>query len=275
MLLTIDCGNTNTVFALYDVDKNKSGVDKVFDSHTLPPLLGLWRSQTNAARTADEYLAFFSQHLELKKLDLSAISLAVISSVVPDANFALERFCTLGLGVPSKLVGKDILPGDLGLVIKIDKPQELGADRIVNALAVNQFYGAGAIVVDFGTATSFDVIADDGAFLGGVIAPGINLSLSALHAAAAKLPKISIARPPHAIGTNTVHAMQSGIFYGYIGLVEGLLTRLRLELNFTPKIIATGGLAPLYAPHIPLIDQCDEELTVKGLLSIYQTLKTM
>lgn len=268
MLLTIDCGNTNTVFALYDVDK-------IHDANSPPPLLGMWRSQTNAARTADEYLAFFSQHLELKKLDLAAITLAIISSVVPDANFALNRFCEHGLGIPSKLVGKDILPGDLGLMIKIDKPQELGADRIVNALAVNQFYGAGAIVVDFGTATSFDVIADDGAFLGGVIAPGVNLSLSALHVAAAKLPKISIAEPPHAIGTNTVHAMQSGIFYGYIGLVEGLLNRLKSELTFTPKIIATGGLAPLYAPHIPLIETCDEELTIKGLLSIYQTLKTM
>lgn len=257
MLLTIDCGNTNIVFAVYDGETLK----------------GLWRCKTDPARTGDEYLAFISQHFELTRLDLSDISDCIVSSVVPDANFSLMSFAEKGLGIKPLFIGRDIAATDLGLDIRLDKPQEVGADRIVNAIAVNAHYSAPAVVVDFGTATTFDVIGADGSFLGGVISPGINLSISALHAAAAQLPKISVACPPSAIGKNTIGAMQSGVFFGYIGLVEGLLNRIETELGQKPLVLATGGLAPLFKEHIPAISYIDEELTLKGLLCIYQRLK--
>jgi type III pantothenate kinase len=255
MLLAIDAGNTNIVFALYEGDVCK----------------GLWRARTDAARTADEYTAFLAQHFALNGLSFAAVKDVIVSSVVPDANFALSKFAEKSFGCTAGFIGKDIQIPDLE--IKLDRPGEIGADRLVNTIAARTCYRAPAVVVDFGTATTFDVVDGSGAFCGGVIAPGPNLSLTALHLAAAKLPKIGVARPDRAIGKNTVEAMQSGVFWGYVGLVEGILSRIESEMGEKPVVIATGGLAPLFRDAIPCIDHVDEELTLKGLLAIYRQLK--
>ena len=256
MLLTIDIGNTNIVFALYDGQAQK----------------GHWRCMTDAGRTADEYLAFLSQHFELKNLKISDVTDVIISSVVPDVDFAIRRVCENGFNVRPMFVGKDT--GDLGIKILIDRPSELGADRLVNTYAVHKEYKCAAIVLDFGTATTFDIVDKDGNFCGGVIAPGPNLSLEALHLAAAKLPSVAVKKPKSALAKNTLDAMQSGIYWGYVGLVEKILEKLITELGERPKIIATGGLAGLFCDDIQVIDVIDDNLTLKGLLAIYQHVKS-
>lgn len=255
MLLAIDAGNTNIVFAVYDGKERRA----------------MWRCKTDAARTADEYVAFLSQLCETSKIEFKSISNVIVSSVVPDVNFPLRQLAFQGFGKKAKFIGKEIK--DVGLKIKLEKPEEIGADRMVNAIAVLKYYQAPAIVVDFGTATTFDVIDKSGAFCGGAIAAGVNLSISALHMAAAKLPKVSVSRPKKSIGSNTVSAMQSGIYWGYVGLVDGMLRRISAEMKTKPLILATGGLAPLFQGDIPLIDKIDEELTLKGLLSIHEDQK--
>lgn len=255
MLLTVDIGNTNIVFALYDGKMQK----------------GMWRCMTDAGRTSDEYLAFLSQHFQLNNVSIKDVSDVIVSSVVPEVEFAIRRLCE-NFNCRPIFVGKDT--GSLGIEIKIDRPSELGADRLVNTFAVHKEYKCAAIVLDFGTATTFDVVDKDGNFCGGVIAPGPNLSIEALHLAAAKLPSVAIKKPKSALAKNTVDAMQSGIFWGYVGLVEKILEQLIAELGGErPKIIATGGLSTLFKDDIPLIDVIDEELTLKGLLSIYQHIK--
>lgn len=254
MLLAIDAGNTNIVFAIYDGNERKA----------------LWRCKTDAARTADEYIAFLSQLCEIQKIEFKMITNVIVSSVVPDVNFPLRLMAFQAFGRKAKFVGKEIK--DVGIKVKLEKPEEIGADRLVNAVAVLAHYKAPAIVVDFGTATTFDVVDKTG-FCGGAIAPGVNLAISALHMAAAKLPKVGISRPKKAIGTNTISAIQSGVYWGYVGLVEGMLKRMTAELKVKPLIIATGGLAPLFKNDIPLINKIDEELTLKGLLSIHESLK--
>ncbi|MFA7275331.1 MAG: type III pantothenate kinase [Pseudobdellovibrionaceae bacterium] len=256
MLLAIDAGNTNIVFALYEGDVRRA----------------MWRCKTDSGRSSEEYLSFLLPLFDMADVDLVQVEDVIISSVVPDANFALEGFVRLCFGRRAIFIGRDVL--DYGIDIRIDRPSELGADRIVNTVAVLQHYKPPAIVVDFGTATTIDVVDDNGAFAGGIIAPGANLSLAALHMAAAKLPKISIGKPVKVIATNTVDAMQSGVYWGYVGLVEGIITRMIHEMGYTPFVIATGGLAPLFKEAIPAIDVIDEELTLKGLLSIYLRLKS-
>jgi type III pantothenate kinase len=255
MLLAIDIGNTNIVFAIYDGQTQR----------------GHWRFMTDAGRTSDEYLAFLSQHFELKNLKISDITDVIISSVVPDVDYAMRRTCENGFNIQPIFVGKDT--GDLGIKVLIDRPSELGADRLVNTYAVHKEYQCAAIVLDFGTATTFDIVDKDGNFCGGVIAPGPNLSLEALHLAAAKLPSVAVKKPKAALAKNTVDAMQSGIYWGYVGLVEKILEKLVAELGERPKIIATGGLAVLFREDIPAIDIMDDNLTLKGLLAIYQHLK--
>ncbi len=255
MLLVIDIGNTNVVFALYDGDVQK----------------GLWRCKTDTARTADEYLAFLSQHFELKHVAITDVTDVMVSSVVPDADFAIDVLAREGFGRPPLFVGRDT--GDLGIAIKIDRPSELGADRLVNTFAVVKDYQTAAIVIDFGTATTFDVVDEHGAFCGGVIAPGPNLSMAALYMAAAKLPRVGVEKPQKSVATNTVEAMRAGVFWGYVGLVEKILAQLMAELGTRPKVIATGGLAVLFKDDIPAIDVIDEDLTLKGLLGIYQHIK--
>ena len=171
---------------------------------------------------------------------------------------------------PPVMVGRDVAPD---LVIKLSKPEEVGADRIVNAVAVKTHYKFPAVVVDFGTATTFDVVDAEGAYCGGVIAPGVNLSMSALHQAAAKLPRINIKKPNNVIGKETVEAMQSGIYWGYVSMIEGLVARISKEMGVKPYVIATGGLASLFAQGTSVIEKIDEDLTLKGLIAIHQQLK--
>lgn len=251
MLLAIDAGNTDVKFAIFDGKKSKA----------------IWRIKTDAARTCDEYVVFLAKLFELSKLKFSDINDCIVSSVVPDANFQLRLMCHSAFKVKPIFIGKEIKKFDLKILL--DKPEEVGADRIANAISAITYYQAPAIVVGFGTATTFDVVNKDGAYCGGAIAPGVNLSLNALHMGAAKLPKVSISRPESAIGTNTVNAMQSGIYWGYVALASGMIERLKSEIKGKPFVIATGGLAPLFKGDIPSVDKTDEDLTLKGLLSIY------
>jgi type III pantothenate kinase len=252
MLLAIDAGNTNFTFAVFSE----------------AAMAQSWRVRTEPGRTADEYAAWFSQLLALHGLKLSDIDAAIISSVVPDANFNLLQFCRKTLKVEALLVGDPTV--DLGLTVNIDRPSEVGADRLVNAVAVLRDYKPPAIVIDFGTATTFDVINAKGEYSGGAIAPGIDLSMKALHMAAAKLPRITVRKPQSVIGRDTVGAMQSGVFWGYAGLIEGMVRRMGEEMGGKPLVIATGGLASLFAGQVDCINKTDNDLTLRGLLYIYE-----
>lgn len=251
MLLAIDAGNTNIVFSAF------SGTE----------LVGSWRSLTRAERTADEHAVFLLSLFRTVDIDPLKLQMAIISSVVPDANFALQRLCEVHLGIKPVFVGDTTL--DLGIKIKIDRPEELGADRIVNAIAALAQCKPPFLVIDFGTATTIDYINADGDYCGGVIAPGANLSIQALHMAAAKLPRVAVAAPAKVIATNTVDAMQSGIFYGYLGMIEGLVARMEQEVGHKLPVIATGGLASLFATATKIFTVHDPDLTLRGLKLIY------
>ena len=246
MLLVIDAGNTNVVFAVRD------GAD----------WRGVWRIRTDAQRTSDEYAAWLLSLIERVGLRTDMVSAAIIGTVVPAALYHLRRLCRDWFTI-EPLIARASL--DWGFEIKVDRPDEVGADRLLNALAGHRHFGGPLIVVDFGTATTFDVVDRDGAYLGGVIAPGVNLSLEALHHAAARLPRIGIGRPQAVIGRSTVPAMQSGVYWGYIGLIEGLITRIKGEFGGPMKVIATGGLAPLFTEGTLLIEHIQPDLTLDGL----------
>ena len=256
MLLAIDVGNTNTKFALYDGATWR----------------GQWRVSTDPARTADEYAPWISALMGFQSLAFADVSAAVISTVVPQALFNLRNLVRRYMNAEPLVVGD---PGvHLGIPLRIDNPREAGADRLVNAVGAYIEHGGPAIVIDSGTATTFDVVAGDGGLEGVIIAPGINLSLQALHTAAARLPRIEIREPPNgALGKNTIHAMQAGIFYGYVELIDGLVTRLKREQEprLGPmKVIATGGVASLFEGASVSIDVYDDELTSRGLLEIFK-----
>jgi len=258
MLLAIDSGNTNIVFA-------------VFDGMTLR---GTWRLETNARRTADELAVWVTQFFALEGLPREAINGVAIANVVPEATYNLNRLARHYFGCEPVVVGD---PGiDLGVVARIKRPEEVGADRLVNAMAAARLYGGPLVVIDFGTATTFDVVDDSGNYCGGAICPGINLSLQALRLAAAKLPGINIRKPDVVIGQTTVEAMQSGVFWGYIGLIEGIVERTRVayarDASIDPhtiKVVGTGGLAPLFAEATDVIGITDGELTLRGLAMIH------
>jgi type III pantothenate kinase len=251
MLLAINANNTNTVFAMWDG----------------ATLKGSWRTATEGKRTADEYVVWLDHLLALDGLSRADVAGAVIASVVPETNFNLLTLCRKYLKAEPVLVGE---PGVvLGARALVDRPQEVGADRLVNTVAAHDRYGGPLIVVDFGTATTLDVVDRDGNYCGGVIAPGINLSLTALHMAAAKLPSVRIARTEHVIGKDTVSCMQSGLYWGYVGLVEGLVSRIKGEFGAAMRVIGTGGLAPLFAGATDTIDNVDADLTLWGLRLIY------
>jgi type III pantothenate kinase len=249
MLLAIEQGNTNTLFAVHD------GAQWVAQ----------WRTGTDSTRTADEYAVWLSQLLCLQELSLARLDSCIISTVVPQALFNLRNLARRYLKAEPLIVGEN---AELGLQVRIAKPNEAGADRLVNAIGAYACYGGPLIVVDSGTATTFDLIAADGAFEGGVIAPGINLSMQALHDAAAKLPRIAIRRPARVIGTDTVEAMQAGVFWGYIALIEGLIARIRSEYAKPLRVVATGGVASLFEGATESIDVFDSDITLKGLLEI-------
>ena len=249
MLLAIDVGNTNTVFAIHD------GKDFVES----------WRCATEHQRTADEYYVWLRTLMQLKGVD-AKITEVVVSSVVPQVVFNLRLLSNRYYDCRPLVVGKPdcLLPVD----VRVDADTQVGADRLVNTVGAFRQYGGDLIVVDFGTATTFDVVAKDGAYIGGVIAPGVNLSVRALHLAAAALPHVDATKPQSAIGTNTVACMQAGIYWGYVGLIQRINQQIRLERDRPMKIIATGGLATLFDQEPELFDQVDGELTMTGLVEI-------
>lgn len=257
MLLAIDAGNTNIGFGIHD------GHD----------WRGRWRSATRKERTSDEYASWLLHLMELKGLGIANVDAAVIASVVPGCLFDLKRLCRDYFGTDALVIGE---PGiDLGIDVLVDRPSEVGADRLVAAVAAQVTYPKGVVIVDFGTATTFDVVDRNGAYRGGVIAPGINLSVETLHRAAAQLPLVAVQRPQSVIGRNTVSAIQSGIFWGYVGLVEGLIGRIREEFRGDPvggelDVVVTGGLAPLFYKASDVLEHLDGDLTMRGLVEIYR-----
>ena len=250
LLLAIDVGNTNTVFAVY--------------RHREP--LGQWRISTVRERTADEYAAALTQLMTLRGHGHNDVDAAVISSVVPQALTPLKSMCREFFGCTAKVVGENM---GITIPVVIDNPREVGADRLVNAVAAHTRYAGPLIVVDFGTATTFDVIDADGRYCGGVIATGINLSLEALHRAAAKLPRVAVERPSQVIGSSTVTAMQSGVYWGYVSMVEGMVAKIKTEFGAPMTVIATGGLAGLFAGATDVIEHVDRDLTMAGLVELF------
>lgn len=251
MLLAIDCGNTNTVFSIWD-GRN---------------FVATWRIATDHKRTADEYFVWLSSLMMLTKTE-ARISEAIISSTVPRVVFNLRVLCDRYFNCRPLVVGKAdcVLP----VAPRVDQGTTVGPDRLVNTVGSFDRHGGDLIVVDFGTATTFDVVDSDGAYVGGVIAPGVNLSLEALHMAAAALPHVDITKPAKAIGTNTVACMQSGVYWGYIGLIEGIVREVRRERVAPMKVIATGGLASLFAQGTELFHSVEDDLTMHGLVLINQ-----
>ncbi|WP_310476654.1 type III pantothenate kinase, partial [Sandarakinorhabdus sp.] len=230
-----------------------------------------WRISTDGQRTADEYAVWLHQLMALEGVAMGSVDAAIISTVVPQTLFNLQRLCRKYFSVEPLVVAIGQI--DLGLAIDLPNPAEVGADRLVNAVAAHALWPGNLIIVDFGTATTFDVVSADGAYQGGAIAPGINLSMDALYQAAAKLPRIAVEPPPGnegAIGKGTVHAMQSGVFWGYVGLIEGLVKRLCQEITGTVTVVATGGLATLFHRHTAAIAHVDGDLTIKGLIRLHQ-----
>jgi len=255
MLLALDVGNTNTVLALYNLDLDSPG-----------DLVANWRVTTQKTQTADEFGVLIISLLSLYKIEPTAVTGVIISSVVPPLDSTLRRVSERYFKIKPLFVEPGI---KTGMPLLIDNPAELGADRAANGVAAFERYGGPCVVVDFGTATSFDVVSAKGEFLGGVIAPGLGISADALFSRAARLARVNIKKPEKVIGTNTVTNLQSGIFYGYIGLVDGILERILEELDTPPTVVATGGLANLIADDSKYITKVDHLLTLDGLRLIY------
>jgi type III pantothenate kinase len=251
MLLVIDIGNTNTVLGFYRGEE----------------LVRCWRLHTDRTRTADEWALAVHGLFGLAGLDFPDVDDVIIACVVPSVLFAIEELCRVHFRREPCVVGPDL---HTGMPILYEHPREVGADRIVNAVAAYARKGRSLIVVDFGTATTFDVISAQGEYLGGAIAPGLGISAEALCQRASKLPRVEIACPPLVIARNTVTSMQAGLFYGYVGLVDGIVARMKQELREDPYVLATGGLAGLIAPHSQTIDEVDPNLTLDGLRIIFE-----
>lgn len=256
MLLAIDCGNTNTVFSLWDGEN----------------FLCTLRTSTDHQRTADQYFVWLTTLFEHQKLPMHVTSV-IISSTVPRVVFNLRVLADRYFGCRPLVVGREDCA--LPTAARVDQGTKVGPDRLANAAGAYARHGGHVVVVDFGTATNFDVVAHDGAYVGGVIAPGVNLSLEALHQGAAALPHVDISRPDQVIGTNTVACIQSGVYWGYIGLVQGIIERIRTEYAHPMKVVGTGGLAPLIAQGADLFDTIEDDLTMHGLVVIHNHNKTL
>jgi len=251
MILVMDAGNTSIVLGVYDQDQ----------------LMHHWRMETLRHKTEDEYGMQIKTFLQDVDLSFSSVTGVIMSSVVPPIVSTLERMCQKYFQVKPLIVGPGV---KTGLNIKYDNPREVGTDRIVNAVAAIHEYGSPLIIVDFGTANTFCYINEKQQYMGGAIAPGINISTEALYARAAKLPRIEIATPEHVVGKNTISAMQAGIVYGYVGQIEGIVSRMKKDSKEKPVVIATGGMASLIAGETTIIDYVDPFLTLKGLYLIYK-----
>ena len=251
MLLAVDVGNTNIVFALYEGKKK----------------CGEWRSATSTDRTADEYAVWLDHVMSLHGLRLKDVSAVILSSVVPDCTPKLCSLCRRYMNIEPILVGLNDL--DLGIEVCVDNPEQVGADRLVNVFAAFSRYGGPCIIIDFGTATTFDVLDERGRYIGGCICPGVNLSLEALYMAAAQLPRVNVVPCSRAMATSTVSAMQSGVYWGYVSLIEGLVRRLSTEFGQPMTVIATGGLASLFSEATDAFDYVEPDLNLRGLSEIY------
>lgn len=252
MLFVLDVGNTNMVLGVFEQDKLKYE----------------WRIKTDRYKTEDEFGMLINSLFNHKGITLTDIKGIIISSVVPPIMYALEKMCRIYFNLNPLIIGKETVQSCLKM--RYPNPKELGADRIVNAVGGIEEYGAPLIIIDFGTATTFCYIDEEEAYQGGIITPGIQISMDALYSKASKLSKIEIQAPPHVVGSSTVDAMQSGVFYGNVEQVDGLVRRIKKEVNATPKVIATGGLAKLMAEASNTIEVVDTHLTLRGLYSIYQ-----
>lgn len=252
MIFVFDTGNTNTVLGVFKNDK----------------LLYEWRIKTDHYKTEDEFGMLIKSLFDHKEISFSDFTGVIISSVVPPMMRAVERMSEIYFNVKPLIIGKENVNSFLKMVYP--HPHELGADRIVNAVGAIEEYGAPLIITDFGTATTYCYINEDAEYVGGIIAPGIKISMEALYEKASKLPRIEIKAPESVVGGSTVEAMQSGVFYGYIGQVDSIINRIKRERKTTPKVIATGGLASLLAKGSETIDVVDTHLTLKGLYLIYQ-----
>lgn len=253
MLLAIDNGNTNILFAIHDMK-----TEWLFE----------WRIATDSTRTADEYAVWFHQLLGMVNLTFEDITACVISSVVPQSIFNLRNLSRRHLSVDPIIIGEEGV--DVGVGVRIDNPSQVGADRLVTTLGAVKRYDGPLIIIDSGTATTFDIVSADRHFEGGIIAPGINLSMRALHEAAAQLPRIEIKKPEAVIGKNTVSAMQSGVFWGYIGLIDGLVRQIQKEDGRDFTVIGTGGVASLFAGASETIQHYDSQLTIDGLYEVWR-----
>lgn len=252
MLLAIDAGNTNTVFAVFDGDQ----------------MLCQVRCSTYGPRTSEEYFVWLTRLMEFHGVKLDDIDASIIASVVPQTIFNLKRLCREYFQSDPFVVGEPNCA--LPVKIKVKREREVGADRLVNTVGAYHTYGPNLVVVDFGTATTFDVVDFEGAYAGGLIVPGVNLSLKALHEAAAKLPNVDVAKPQKVVGDDTISCIQSGVYWGYVSLIEGVCKRISAELETDMKVVATGGLSALFATGTEAIHHVDGDVTTRGLVRIYK-----
>ena len=250
MLLAIDCGNTNTVFAIYNGEKE----------------LGIWRISTDPERTSDEYAVWLTQLMSLKNFHVEMVKEVIIATVVPRTRFNLNKLINDHFKLTPLIVRDPDVK--LGIKILVERPEQVGSDRLVTAVGAHARYPEDLIVIDFGTGTTFDIIDKNGNWCGGVISPGVNLSVEALSMAGALLPRVNIEKPKNIIGGNTVAAMQSGIFWGYISMIEGMVPRIVEEYRLPMKVIATGGLASLFVDHTDIIEVAEPDLTLFVLVEI-------
>jgi type III pantothenate kinase len=259
MLLVLDVGNTNTVLGVFQAAAN--------DEAQYGPLIANWRVSTAKTQTVDEYGVLFRNLFAMNGLEVSQVQGAVISSVVPPLDSTLREVCERYFQLRPLFIEPGV---KTGMPVHYDNPAEVGADRIVNSVAAFEKFGGPCIIVDFGTATTFDVVSKKGEYMGGVITPGIGISADALFARTARLPRVDVRKPPRVLATNTVNSVQSGLYYGYLGLIDGILERLIGELGGEVNVVATGGLAGLMGGGSKYIREIDDLLTLDGLRIIYE-----
>src|SRR5450755_2602452 len=265
MLLVLDVGNTNTVLGVFQLKPDAQGTGNY------GKLIAHWRVSTAKTQTVDEYGVLFRNLFAMNGLEVTSVRGTVISSVVPPLDSTLREVCERYFQIKPLFIEPGVRTG---MPVHYDNPAEVGADRIVNAVAAFEKFGGPCIVVDFGTATTFDVVSHKGEYLGGVITPGIGISADALFQHTARLPRVDVRKPPRVLGTNTVNSLQSGLYYGYLGLIDGILERLIAELGENVVIVATGGLAPLMGGGSKYIREIDDLLTLEGLRIIYERNQT-